>query len=115
MLELTPNGRGDMEELKEYTFAEMKEFTDVCAQEGFGENAVVALRGQQETWRLTFGRNWGIVINLNMHKPMSEAYRPITVKWISDNKETKHWPEELWLVHKALTRADTDEIRRAQA
>jgi hypothetical protein len=115
MLELTPNSKGDMEELKEYTYNEMKEFTTVCEQEGFGENAIVANKGQLELWRLHFGRNWGIVINLNTHKGSSEVYKPITVKWCADGKETKHWPEELWLIHKAMNRGALDEIRRAQS
>lgn len=111
MLELTPNSKGDMEQLKEYTHAEMKEFTSVCEQEGFGENAVVAKRG--EVWRVKFCRNWGFVSNLCTYKAYNEVYKPILVKW-ADNTESKHWPEELFLIHKGMTSDQIMLIAEAQ-
>jgi hypothetical protein len=32
----------------------------------------------------------------------SEPYLPLTVRWVKDGSISKHWPEELVLIHKAM-------------
>lgn len=110
-LELTPNVKGDMEEVREYTFDEMKEFTQACRLEGFDERAVVAPRG--ETWKARTPMYWGVVDRLSTYKAHNEPYKPISVKWV-DGKESRYWPEELFLIHRSLSVDDINRIVESQ-
>ena len=110
-LELSVNPRGDVEQLREYTWKEREQFYDVCEAEGFGTRAIVAQK--PESWKANSPIYWGVVTGLTKSPEYQKPYAPIEVKWV-DGKASKHWPEELWLIHRAIPIADINLLVEAQ-
>lgn len=85
--------------------------------EGWDERAIVSLRrefphsGLPNWYEMGRPQNWGIVMDLRttVVAPTGTPYKPIKVRWVSDGSITDHWPEELVLIHEALSFFETEQ------
>jgi hypothetical protein len=84
---------------------EMQECVRKCKANGFDERAIVVKRGQ--SWQCTRPNYFGVVSSVRAYSPMNDTYFPLEVQWFdsflnNSTKTTKHFPEELWLIHEAI-------------
>lgn len=92
---------------------EHHEITAICRElrdAGYDSRAIVVKRrlyanGMPADFDMAQPRNWGFVTELQTYAPHLQAYVPIKVKWV-DGSESKHWPEELFLLYWATTQTE---------
>lgn len=93
--------RGEFADDKKTRNRIIAEILHECREYGFDEGAIVVKR-LSHLPACSVPSNWGIVMRLNMYAYDINAYEPIVVKWVKDGSETKHMPDELYLIHRAI-------------
>lgn len=90
-------------------FNQIQNLCRALRETGWNERSVVAKRsfyphGAPNDYEMCQPVSWGVVTDLRVTAmPMtSEPYLPLTVRWVKDGSISKHWPEELVLIHKAM-------------
>lgn len=105
--------------IRELVFATIND----CREKGFDDNAIVCLKPKNlsENWRRMSHMQWGIVVNLDRYPPKDgvNKWAPICVRWIvpaaHSGKQTEHFfPDELYLIHGALSSTLMSQIFEAQ-
>lgn len=82
--------------------AEIRQAVNQCYKEGLDERAIVTLRGFNAEWKTKRVQYWGIVAHLYKYKGYNEEYIPLRVLW-TDGSVSRHWPEELFVIHPAVS------------
>lgn len=82
--------------------SEIMRFTDELRKYGMDEGAVVVRRSESNVDQKR-RHNWGLVINLQSYRPANGPFMPMTIKWFSNNSESKMWPQDLVLIHSSYT------------
>lgn len=89
--------------------------------EGFDERAIVVHRvvfpnGMPNKWLMGNPMNWGVVRELRTTVIMggTEPYRPIKVQWAKDGQQEYYWPEDLILIHSAISQYGVEQVIKEQ-
>lgn len=86
------------------TYDEVQQLVKMYRSDLICERAIVALADKYEYYYKD-PSNWGIVLKLNTFPPTVGEYVPLEVRWIKDGTTTKHWPEDLIVIHAAMSDA----------
>lgn len=86
-----------------------------CEENGFGPNAIVTTRNQAE-YEARQPKNWGFIKEICRYKQYKqEFYFPLEVVWFTEDEVTLEWPEDLFLIHKAMDLNELfDKIKKQQ-
>ncbi len=103
-----PEGRKDT-----YSYTEIIRLTDDMRLDGWDERAIVMLRSLQNKYYNAMPSNWGIVVDLKRTMVYRDVFYPLKVKWF-DGSTSEHWPEDLFMVHRAISRLEVDELINKQ-
>lgn len=97
------------------TPAEIKDYLELAAQNGFGEGAIVTRRWAKEGGDHRWVQQWGTIIIC--HKVRSggmAGWAPFAVKWHLLGEIEQVWAEDLYVIHAALDEQTLDSIVEAQ-
>lgn len=102
----------------EYTYNEITTISKKLRDDGWDHRAVVAERqtyatGAIKTYECANPKNWGFVMELRTCSTHNRPYFPLKVLW-HNGKEGEYWPEDLFLIHGAVTQYALDEDFKEQ-
>ena len=85
----------------------------VCREMGFTQGAIVAPRpllGSGSDWKVKLPCYWGVIMSMNTYIPGQtyKVFAPLVVRWFvpsnhSGSVETRLFPYDLYLIHRAVT------------
>jgi hypothetical protein len=97
-----------------FTYTEIKTLTDKYHEDGWDERAVV-VRSTCSIYARSVPSNWGFITALNTTMGnFGQVYCPIIVRWALDGSITRHWPEDLLLIHKSMPLGVLDFVLESQ-
>ncbi len=84
--------------------AQIQSILSELRAEGYDTRAVVVLGDRYEMY-YEEPKNWGFVVDMRTWHRQTDPkpYKPIGVKWLSGAETTYYWPEELKLIHPAVS------------
>lgn len=78
-------------------------------QLGFDERSIVTLPNRPPLF-YTSPWNWGIIVNATSARQQDKKWTPFMVRWFSTQRVEDYWPEELVLIHQALSEDDVRDL-----
>jgi hypothetical protein len=106
------------------TVLSYQEVQDLCRQlrtEGFDIRAIVIKRvmytnGQPDIYNMSRPINWGSVVDLRSTSitTSGQPYFPLKVQWVKDGSISEHWPEDVFLLHKAMSQYEIENVIKEQ-
>ncbi len=58
---------------------------------------------------------WGYVSTINRYVAHDEkGFAPLSIRWGNDASITKHWPDDLYLIHRSMNDVQFDEKLKGQ-
>lgn len=88
--------------------SEIQQLVRGYIERGIDERAVVVLASHSKYAKMA-PYNWGVVMDLHRCNPSAGPYYPLSVKWVKDGSVTKHWPEDVIIIHESISTWETEQ------